>query len=219
MNPHLAFLLSSVYDGAGLHPEHAADLRKSGLTDETIAAHKIRTVPPDMFDRLLGFQVPPPTLSMMLIPYYDLCGLIVPHIRVKVFPPIHDGADGHTVKYLQPRSSSPRLFFPLAALDAVARGDGPLLVVEGEKKALAVAQRGLAAIGIAGIEGWHTRGSRGLLADFDAIPLMGRGVEIVPDSDFRTNRAVAAAVSGFATALAARGARARVVILPDEVPA
>jgi hypothetical protein len=52
MNPHLAFLLSSVYDATRLdHPEHLADLRKSGLTDETIRAQKITDVPPHIIRR------------------------------------------------------------------------------------------------------------------------------------------------------------------------
>jgi hypothetical protein len=35
MNPHLEFLLSAVHVNSGLHPEHLADLRGSGVTDET----------------------------------------------------------------------------------------------------------------------------------------------------------------------------------------
>jgi hypothetical protein len=90
-------------------------------------------------------------------------------------------------------------------------------VCEGEKKALALAQRGLPVIGIGGIEAWHARGSRTLLPDFAPIRLMAACVEIVPDSDFRSNRTVEQAVSGLATALGVRGARARVVLLPDVV--
>ena len=55
MNPHFEMLLGRVYDGA-LAPEHLADLRKSGLTDETIAANLIRSVPPAMISQLLGFE-------------------------------------------------------------------------------------------------------------------------------------------------------------------
>jgi len=214
----LDFLMSKIYDGS-LDSEHLADLRRSGLIAETIQRQRIRTVPPDMFERLLGYVAPRAVRSMMLIPYFDAAGGLMPHIRVKVFPPITDGADGHTIKYLQPRGSAIRVFFPIATLTQVLEGDGALLLVEGEKKALAVAQRGLPVVGIAGIEAWHARGARSLLPDFQPIRLMGRVVEIVPDSDFRTNRNVEQAVSGLATALAVRGARARVVLLPDVVPA
>ena len=59
------------------------------------------------------------------------------------------------MKYLQRRASGVRLYFPLATLDAVLHSAEPLYLVEGEKKALAVAQDGRPAIGISGIEGWH----------------------------------------------------------------
>jgi putative DNA primase/helicase len=219
LNPHFDFLMSAIYDGRDLHPEHLEDLRRSGLSDATIRLQRIRSVPPHMFERLLGYNVRPSVRSMLLIPYFDHRAELMPHVRVKVFPAITDGAEGHTIKYLQPRASKIRLFFPLATLADVLDGDGPLLVVEGEKKALAVAQRGWAVVGIAGIEAWHSRGSAALLADFDPIRLLGRQVEIVPDSDVRTNRTVEQAVGRFATALAVRGARAKVVVLPGTVTA
>jgi uncharacterized protein DUF3854 len=119
-----------------------------------------------------------------------------------------------TLKYLQPRGSGVRLFFPLATLDAVLDGDVPVWCVEGEKKALTLAQLGLAAIGMAGIEGWHTAGAHTLLSDFGAIPLSGRVVELVPDGDVQTNPNVERGAWRFAEALEARGARVRIVMLP-----
>src|SRR5512134_3080264 len=108
------------------------------------------------------------------------------HARVKIFPALTD-RQGHTVKYLQPRGSAPRLYFVTATMRQVLEDASPIWVVEGEKKAAAVAQLGLPAVGIAGVEGWHVKGSHELLADFDAIPLEGRVVELVPDGDYQTN--------------------------------
>lgn len=218
MNRHLEFLLSSVYDRSELHPEHLADLRKSGLTDATIATQKIRTIPPSLIDQLAGFRVPAAVTSAYAIPYPDPRGAFMPHVRMKVFPPITEG-DGPSLKYLQPPGSGVRVFFPIAAIAAVVNSEAPLWLVEGEKKSLAVAQLGLPTIGIAGINAWNARGSRGLHPDFDVIPLMGRLVELVPDSDWRTNPRVRSAVGALATALATRGAKTRVVVLPDEIPA
>jgi hypothetical protein len=213
------FLMSVVFDHPdNLEPVHLADLRKSGLWDTTIRAQRFRSVPPDTFSSLLGYRVPDAVVSMLLIPYYELSGKLMPHVRVRVFPPISDGDDGHTVKYLQPRASGTRVFFPLSAFEAIRDSAQPLILAEGEKKALAIAQTGRAVVGIAGIDSWRARGTARLLPDFDAIPLHGRTVEILPDSDFRTNRAVEAAVGALATALAVHGARARVILLPDAVP-
>jgi hypothetical protein len=215
---HLQFLLSDVFDGAALHPSHLADLRKSGLTDAMIAQQKIRTVPPSMINQLAGFTVPGEVVSAYVIPYPSLDGGFLDHIRMKVFPPLTEG-DGPTVKYLQPPRSSTRIFFPIASIPAVIGSDAKLLIVEGEKKSLAAVQHGHVAVGIAGISCWNTPGSRRLHPDFDRVPLMGRLVEIVPDSDWQTHPRVRAAVGALATALAAAGARPRVIVLPDEVSA
>ena len=211
-----ALLLSKGYDG-DLAPEHHADLRRSGLSQETIAAHYIRSVPPHMIERLLGFGVAG-IRSALLFPYRAPAGGFAPLVRMKPFPPLVKD-DGQQIKYLQPKQSAPRLYFCLPVLRGVLSGPAPLWLVEGEKKALAVAQRGLPAVGFAGIEAWHTGGSRDLLADFDAIPLAGRVVELVPDGDWQTNPNVERGVIRLAQALRARGARPRLVVLPTPLEA
>lgn len=213
---HLDFLLSAVYDSMTLHAEHLADLRKSGLTDETIAGQKIRTVPPHMIDQLLGF----PALSVRsayIIPFADPRGGWFDHVRLKIFPTFQD-LHGRTVRYLGPRGVPPRVFFPASMVAAVG-GHEPLWCVEGAKKALAVAQLGLAAVGFEGIEGWHVRGSSALLPDFDVIALKGRVVELVPDGDVATNPNVHRGAQRLAEALERRGACVGLVALPAEVSA
>lgn len=216
MNPHLDFLLSVVYDHDPLTPLHRADLDKSGLTDETVARQKIRSVPPDMIAPLLGFDIPA-VQSTMLIPFPAPAGGFMDHVRMKVFPSFTDRR-GSTVKYLQPHRSGVHLYFPLVTLDRALHADEPLYLVEGEKKSLAVAQLGHAAIGFCGIEGWHLAGSSALLPDFDDVGLAGRIVDLIPDSDWQSNPHVHRAVMRFSDALTARGARARVVVLPTTLP-
>src|SRR5215831_14247018 len=109
MNAHLDFLLSALYESAQLHPLHLADLRKSGLTDATIRQQKIRTVPPHMIDHLLGFSVPGVT-SAYLVPFPNPRGGWMDHVRVKVFPSIETKSG--TIKYLQPKHSGVRVYFP-----------------------------------------------------------------------------------------------------------
>lgn len=211
----LRLLLSPIYPGS-LAPEHLADLRRSGLTNDTIQYYRIRSVPPGMICQLLGFDIPA-IRSACLIPFPDPRGGFMNHIRMKVFPPFQDKR-GNTVKYLQPRKSGVRLFFPLTPEDALT-GSRPLWLVEGEKKCLAVAQLGLPAVGFCGIEGWHLAGSSDLLPDFDRLHLHGRVIELLPDGDWRTNPNVQRGAERFARALEARGARPRLVMLPEEVAA
>jgi uncharacterized protein DUF3854 len=233
VNRHLEFLLSSVFDGSELHPDHQGDLRKSGLTDETIREHKIRSVPPDMIDALLGFRAPK-VRSAYVIPFPDPRGGWFDHVKLKVLS--DEGSDDvradhveeHSEpwrynrgqrKYLVRRASTPRLYFPIPTMTRALEGDAPLWVCEGMKKALAAMQIGLPAVGIESAWGWHVKGSRELLPDFDVVALQGRTVEIVPDSDISTNAMIERSMMQFAQALRRRGARARIVMLPtrDEV--
>ncbi len=217
MNPHLDFLLSVLYDRNPLAPEHLADLRRSGLVDETIRLHKFRSVPPHMLALLLGFD-PQAVRSAMLLPFPDpATGGFMDHIRVKIFPSFKDRR-GNTVKYLQPRRSRVRLYFPRLHLDEALGGARTLWLVEAEKKALAVAQLRLPAVGFPGIHGWHEAGSRELLPDFALISLNGRIIELVPDGDWRTNPHVRRGAEELAVALSAHGARPRLVVLPESLP-
>ena len=127
---------------------------------------------------------------------------------MKVFPT-------GTSKYLQPRRSGVRLYFPPATLEAVLHASDPLFLVEGEKKALSVAQEGVPTVGFAGIEGWHLAGSRTLHPDLDDVGLHARAVHVIPDADYRTNPAVHRAVRRLGEALAARGATPTLVHVPD----
>lgn len=214
MNPFLRYMLSDTSPG-GLAPSHLQDLDASGLTGETIRRQRIRSVPPGMISRLTGFEIPSAS-SAMLIPFPDPPGDFMDHVRIKVFPTLTDRA-GHSIKYLQPRHSGVRLFFPFLQMPEALRGTVPLWLVEGEKKALAVAQLGLAAVGFCGIEGWHVAGSSALLPDFGLLRLTGRVVELVPDGDCQSNPAVARGAFRLADALERRGARVRLVVLPADV--
>jgi hypothetical protein len=145
MDPHLEVLLDNhVYSGA-LHPLHRADLHKSKLSDETIAAQRIRSVPPNMIGQLLRFNMPG-VVSAMLIPFADPAGGFMDFPRMKIFPTLtKESGRGNQkktthIKYLQPKASGVRLFFPIATMHAACESMETLYVVEGEKKSLALAQ-------------------------------------------------------------------------------
>jgi hypothetical protein len=156
VNAHLAFLLSCLYEG-GLHPPHLADLRKSGLSDETIARQKIRSVLPNLISQLLGFPGSK-VMSALLFPFPCPTSRFMDHIRMKIFPALKTKKG--SVKYLQPRHSGMRLYFPLATLDRALHRGEPLWLVEGEKKSLVAAQLGLPAVGFCGIEGGTPKAHR-----------------------------------------------------------
>jgi hypothetical protein len=167
---HLEFLMSPVYSGA-LHPLHRADLRKSMLSDDTIQQQGIRSIPPNMIAQLLRFDMPGVT-SAMLFPFADPAGGWMDHIRMKIFQSLtrETGRGGkkkaETIKYLQPKASGVRLYFPLATMRAACESMETLRVCEGEKKGLLVAQReDVPVVALCRVEGWHVGGSDELLAE------------------------------------------------------
>jgi hypothetical protein len=235
MNPYLDFLLSVNFDNATLHPEHQADLDKSGITDETRRRHKIRSVPPDMFGKLLGFE-PRGVRHALLFPFPSVHGGFLDYVKLKIWSDDDAGRDvrgdqveehrergrgynNGTRKYLVCRKATPRLYLPIPTMRRVLAGDEPLWLVEGMKKSLAAAQLALATVGLESAWSWHVKGSTLLLPDFGYINLKNRVVELVPDSDVQTNPMIARSMREFAGALRAAGARPRLVRLPAEIPA
>jgi hypothetical protein len=213
-----------------MHTPHAEDLAASGITEPTRQLHKIRDVPPDMVDGLLGFRAPR-LRSAYIIPYPDPLGGWMDHVKLKVFSDA-GGADvradhveehrerwrynGGQRKYLVRRESSPRLYFPIPTMARALEGAEPLWICEGPKKALAVMQLGLPAIAVESAWSWHVKGTRALLPDFNMIALEGRAMKVVPDSDISTTPQIAHAYLGLAQALEHRGARVQIVMLPQQ---
>ncbi|MFA4901747.1 MAG: DUF3854 domain-containing protein [Desulfobaccales bacterium] len=180
-----------------LHVDHLADLRKSGLTDETIQAAGIYTVTPGDIGKKLGGN-DGGVVSMLCFPYRES------HERFKCF--YEEGKSGP--KYRQKKDTPNHLYFP-PGVDL--KGDSPLLLVEGEKKALALMQAGYQVVGIGGVWNWCERGqgyerpkeSRPI-ADFDLVNWK-RPVTILFDSDGVSNPNVRLAAWRLAREVARRG--------------
>ena len=132
-----------------LAPEALADLRRSGLTDEFIKRMRIRMAVPT--------ELPKATIGGYLIPYFDETGELLEEetsptgyfYRVRLIPPLP------SFKYWQPTGTPNHLYFPPNW--AEIRDNYPFLVVtEGEKKTAAIAQLGIPAVGVSGVDSWHT---------------------------------------------------------------
>ena len=187
-----------------MSPDHVADLKKSGLSDETIKAAGIYTVPPYNIDKIVGNR---PINSLLAFPYPG-----TDFIRYKFFPSLTD-QDGHVQKYHQAKGTPPRLYVPpgFQCWQATWR------VTEGEKKALAGTQRGLNVIGLGGIWNYAVKDENGqpdLIDDLKGIPWDKKLVEIIPDGDFKSKEQVAHAVYRLAAMLEDLGATVSIVVLP-----
>lgn len=197
---------------ASLAQDHLIDLRKSGLTDETIARCQFESVRPHDIT-VKGAE------SAYRLPYFDIAGKKNSLERIKLFPPVKR-KDG-TQKYSQAAESTPSLYLPpILDWSAIASTVSPLSITEGEKKAAALTQHRIPCIGVAGVWNWRQElesGSKMVLPAFDQFIWTARPVELIPDSDvWRPDKHQA--LCGFyalAQELVSRGAVVRFVVLPE----
>ena len=198
-----------------LAPEHRADLKKSGLSDNTIEQLLFESERPQEMIRIPGVE------SAYALPYFGLDGQPNCFRRMKLFPPVRR-SDGSTQKYDQPQGTAPQLYMPpLIYWPAVARNPKcNLLLTEGEKKAAAMCERGLYCAAVAGVWNWRQsldNGERLTLPVFDQFVWQDRTVELIPDSDvWRPDKQDA--LRGFfalGQSLISRGATVRLVKLPE----
>lgn len=198
-----------------LHFLHLEDLRKSGLTDETIIEAGIESVAPGDINRELGYS-PSGLMSTYRIPYPQTDGFC----RYRAF------YDGNTLegkpKYLQVKGTGNRLYIPKKARVILNEFSIPLYFTEGEKKTAKACQEGLPCIGLSGLWNW-SNGNKALISDFDKVTLSNRKVYVVPDSDWLEpnkhgyKKNLEQAVKEFSYRLIKRGARVFIVKLPQGI--
>jgi hypothetical protein len=198
--------VGDIADAKILQSVHLADLQESGLTDETIQAAGIYTVPTDEIAKKLG-GLAEGVESALAFPYPNCDGFE----RFKVWRA--EGSPGP--KYLQKTGTPNHLYFPS---EVELRGDSPLLIVEGEKKALALWQEGFQVLGIGGVWNWcgHREGERQPgkpIPDLDKVNWW-RPVIIVFDSDGHDNHNVRLAAYRLAQELTKRGGQVSILFLP-----
>jgi hypothetical protein len=190
---------------SSLHPDHLADLQKSGLTDETILEAGIYSVPPHKINKIMGWNAP--VNSILAFPYPG-----TNFERFKLFPSLTD-KNGHTQKYTQVKGSPVRLYVPpgFRCWEQIWR------ITEGEKKALRGSQEGLNVLALGGVWNFAIKNGDGepvLIDDLKGIPWKNKTVEIIPDGDFKRKEQVSHAVYRFTSMLEKQGARVVIVELP-----
>jgi putative DNA primase/helicase len=208
-----------------LLPQHLADLRRSGLSDEQIAAcgfHSLQT--PASVQKALRWKRYSGELGDCLcIPFVDADGKRINYVRLKPDAP-RVGKNGKVVKYESPKGSGNRAYFPPGSLAALKDASVSLVITEGEKKAAAADQAAIPCIGLVGVYGWQMKrikdadgkatGDRQLIGDLATIPWQSRLVFLCFDSDAATNPHVRWAEWHLAEALARNGATVKVIRLP-----
>ena len=198
-----------------LAPEHLVDLKRSGLTDHTIALMLCEGINP----RELPIKG---AVSGYSLPYFNADGTKNCFSREKFVPEVVL-PDGKMMKYWQPKGSLPHLYCPpLLDWQIVAKHpQTELTITEGEKKSAAACQHGLITAGIGGVWCWTSTldsGDKLTLPMLDEIIWPNRPVQICPDSDAWHEGKGWNILAGFfalAKELQQRGASVQFVRLPD----
>jgi len=211
-----------------IRPEHRAELDRSGIAPEVIAAAGIRSVDhAEAHDR--GFRNGGLSVGGLLFPFPDLATGAW-NTRFALLKPdlCSNGA-----KYLAPYAERLRLHFaPGTSPDDLRDATIPILIIEGIKKALAVESwrrrdgRRALVIGISGCWGWRHSvkgplpdGTLGKVAsepipDLDLLEWNGRTVTVAFDGDVVTNKSVGRAERAFVAEVKKRGAAGLAIRIP-----
>jgi len=209
-----------------LNARQSADLRRSGLRDETIRAAGFRHIKGEAVRGVLGWS-PKSGIwgDCLYIPYRDANGNETGFGRVKPdFPRIDD--KGRKVKYETARQAGNKAYFP-PGFAAAFKTAKTVVVSEGEKKCLSATQAGFCCVGLAGVwcfqpkrlrnEAGKPYGERRLLPELAALNWKGKTVVIAFDSDATEKDAVRLAEFRLAELLGELGADIRVARIPAVV--
>lgn len=124
-----------------------------------------------------------------------------------------------SIRYVQEPNTAPVAYFPLNQdwSQLVSDVNQPIIITEGEFKAIKACQEGFPTIGLGGVYNWRSNklGIR-WLPSLEPIQWVRRNVYICFDSDFKTNPMVCSALQELAEELFKRGAFVQLVVLPTE---
>lgn len=202
-----------------LDPHHLADLRKSGLSDETIIANQFRTER-DLLKlaKDLNWKKYSPGMGTgLVIPFFASDGSLISFLRIKPTNPRKPKGAKKPAKYESPVGHPNLPYFPVGISEAISDPTKSLSFTEGEKKAAKATQEGFPTIGVTGVFNWKQPGSHAdsLIPDLAAIKWASRPVTICFDSDRVTNPNVLDAEWRLASVLRAQGAIVKIIVLPS----
>jgi Domain of unknown function (DUF3854) len=187
-----------------LNRKHLKDLADSGITPETAEVEKIFSMPASLSVEILGR----PLGTGMCFQFGE------GFWRVKL-----DREQKDHKQYRQRKGTVNRIYVPrvLSDREKVLKDPTiPIIVSEGEKKAIKGCQEGLPVVSFTGVYGFLCKGEP--IPDLDSIAWEGRTVVIIFDSDpsERSKGQVEQARRWLAAELTIRGSDVWAVILPDD---
>ena len=194
---------------------HAELLRESAISPEVARERGYLSARTGAELEALGFAAYQRNAPALLIPIRDVRGELAFY---QARPDSPRSKEGKPLKYETPAGKSLVLDVPPATRRALADPSLPLWITEGSRKADAAVSIGLHCIGVIGTWAWRHRetkdGPSVPLPDWQGIPLDGRRVYVVFDSDVMVKASVRKALEALHAFLTGQGATVRLVYLP-----
>lgn len=203
----------------------AADLKRSGISvqqaeyAEMYSTKNASLIYSD-FKKLPALVIPyldPWTDDFMK---FERDGKLLPFCRIRYYG---DSAKTKSfkkskpVRYTQPAGSGVHPYFPVCKsvnwLEVLADPTIPIMITEGEKKALAACLLGIPTIGLGGVYNFTSGGA--LLPLLDRVKWKGRSIFICYDSDVETNNQIQVAEARLTMELTQRSADVFRMRLPE----
>ncbi len=150
----------------------------------------------------LGFAENQARVPALVIPVWGVDGRFRFHRIRPDNPRPNPDKPGKVNKYEQPSGTPLVLDVPRRCQPYLADTNRPLWFVEGERKADSLATQGEVVVAILGVWAWKRYCQP--LPDFDAIPMIGREISVLFDSDAEDNVNVRKGLLGLARYLKGR---------------
>jgi len=195
-----------------LLPLHLADLRKSGLSNKTILEARMYSVSSREAARLLERKKE--IGAGYAIPYPCKDGFLENDLNFKPDFPLPSEKGKKPRKYIRPFGVKSRLYIPRQVWSIIGDISIPIFITEGEKKALKATECGFYTVAVSGV--WNWSSDHEPIKDLDLFKWEGRIVYLVFDSDKHENKSVLLAEKRLAEALTAKGAKVKIIDLPEE---
>ena len=186
-------------------------LQESGISPAVVVGRGYYSAKTKAELARLGFSERQRRTPALVVPMYSPAGELVTHQIRPDFP--RENGDGKPIKYETPSRSPIRLDVHPSQTEHMRDASVPLWITEGVKKADSIVSRGQCVVALQGVWCWGKDNVP--LPDWEDVRLYGRPVSVIFDSDVTTNPKVQVALEGLVGFLRGRGARVRVIYLPD----
>src|SRR5215211_3368779 len=186
-------------------------LEESGISPAVVVGRGYYSAKTKAESARLGFSERQRRTPALVVPMYSPAGELVTH-QIRPDSPRENG-DGKPIKYETPSRSPIRLDVHPSQTEHVRDASVHLWITEGVKKADSIVSRGQCVVALQGVWCWGKDNVP--LPDWEDVRLYGRPVSVIFDSDITTNPKVQVALEGLVGFLRGRGARVRVIYLPD----